>query len=334
MRAAAPLAALLLAAAPGLAAAQEFSVQINESAANAAGIDPAAAEAQLNSAADTSLKVGEQLAFMDQMARATALSTRGMGVDYATNPEKFVFGLSFGSAVSGAGPQFSRGGIDLPEGGFAGALSAMAGVNLGMKADEDSFARRVRLYANGFYARPVYEPFRGTVLNYGGHLQLQVLRPRDGEVVEWGGLALTTGYQQTIFQMDLEDEIPIDTGDVRWDATGTYAIDSSAQTVPVELSTNLRVLVATAFVGAGADVHIDSLATSELSLEGDIAVSANDATIGSAALSLSESGAAELVVPRVFFGLQADIFFVKAYGQVNVGLNDSFGGHLGLRVAM
>lgn len=328
-----PLTAAL-ALAPGVAAAQEFQIQINEAAANAAGIDPAAAEAQLNSAADTTLKVGEQLAFMDQMARATALSTRGMGVDYASNPEKFVFGFSFGSAVSGAGAQFSRGGIDLPEGGFAGSLSAMAGVNLGMSADEDAFARRVRLYANGFFARPEYEPFAGTVVNYGGHLQFQVLRPRDGEVVEWGGLALTSGYQQTIFRMDLQDDIPIDTGDIRWDADGTYAIDASAQTVPIEVSTNLRLLVATAFVGMGADINLDNVATSELELSGDIKASANDATIGTAALTMSESGVGDFLVPRAFFGLQADIFFVKAYGQLNVGFNDSFGGHLGMRVAL
>ena len=328
------VATLAAVALPSVAAAQDLQVQIDPAAAQRAGIDSDQAEADLRASTDTSLKVDDQRAFLDQMAHATALSTRGMGVDYASNPQKVVFGMSFGTAVSGAGAQFGRGGIELPEGGFAGGLSAMVGVNLGAGAEDDSFARRLRLYGNGFYARPTYAPFRGTVLNYGGHLQVQVLRHRDGDVVEWGGLALTTGFQETRFSMDLEDGIPIDTGDVEWDATGAYGIDAVSRSVPVELSTNLRLLVATAFVGFGVDTNLTSVAQSDLSLEGDLTAGPNDTKIGTASLTLADSGVGDFVVPRAFAGLQADIFFVKAYGQLNIGFNDSFGGHLGLRVAL
>ena len=182
-------AATLFAALPTAAAAQELQIEFDRAAAQDAGVDPDEAEAQLRASADTTLKVADQQAFLEQMAHATALSTRGMGVDYASNPQKFVFGMSFGSAVSGAGAQFARGGVDLPEGGFAGGLSAMAGINLGVGAEEDSFARRLRLYANGFYARPSYAPFRGTVVNFGGHLQVQLLRHRDGDATAHGPLA-------------------------------------------------------------------------------------------------------------------------------------------------
>ena len=89
-----------------VSAAQAQDIQIDLSQGAAAGIDTGSAEAQLRQAADTTLKLADQAAFLDEMAKATALSTRGLGVDYASNPEAFVFGIGFGSAVNAAGAQF------------------------------------------------------------------------------------------------------------------------------------------------------------------------------------------------------------------------------------
>ena len=316
-----------------VSAAQAQEVQVDLSQGAAAGFDTAPAETQLVQAADAALKLTNQAAFLDEMAKATALSTRGLGVDYASNPEAFVFGIGFGSAVNAAGAQLGRGELDLPEGGFAGAVSFMAGLNLGMGASEDdAFGKRFRVYAHGMYWTPEYEPFAGTIVNYGGHLQIQVVRPRIGEALEWGGLALTSGYQRTSFSMDLSSPIPIDAGQLVWNADGQYSISSMAESVPIEVSTNLRVLVATAYVGGGADVNLQSAASSELVLTGEIEAS-NGTVLGSASVTDAAAGAGDFIVPRVFMGLQADLMMIKLFGQLNVGFENSFGGHLGLRVA-
>lgn len=328
-----PVFALALSLSP-VAAAQQVVVNLDPALASGAGVDAAQAESQLASTADSTLKVGEQEDFLGQMARATALSTRGMGVDYASNPEKFVFGIGFGSAVNGAGAQFGRGGLAVPEGGFAGSVSVMGGLNLGMGAEDDkAFGKRFRLYAHGMYWTPGYEPFQGTIVNYGGHLQVQVVRPLLGDVVEWGGLALTSGYQSTRFSLDLSSPIPVESGDLTWNADGTYTISAVSESVPVELSTNLRVLVATAYVGGGVDVNVQSAADSELVLDGDVEAGGGTA-IGTATVTQQQTAQGDLVVPRVFVGLQADLLMVKLFGQLNIGFEDSFGGHVGLRVAI
>jgi hypothetical protein len=47
------------------------------------------------------------------------------------------------------------------------------------------------------------------------------------------------------------------------------------------------------------------------------------------------SGTPDAYAPRLFGGAQLNVLFFKVYGQLNVGLTDeSFGGHLGVRVAI
>ena len=140
--------------------------------------------------------------------------------------------------------------------------------------------------------------------------------------------------------LTLSSALPVETQqdgvDLSWDATGTYDVTSVSDTIPVELSTNLRILVATVYVGGGADIVNVGSATSSISLGGDINASAygQESTLGDITVSLDGEGIADEIVPRAFAGLQADILFIKAYGHLNVGFNDSFGGHVGLRVVL
>jgi len=71
-------------------------------------------------------------------------------------------------------------------------------------------------------------------------------------------------------------------------------------------------------------------------LEGPIeaTVDGQTANIGTASASLDAAGLADSVVPRVFLGAQLNLWKFRTYGQLNVGLNDSFGGHVGARLAI
>ena len=56
--------------------------------------------------------------------------------------------------------------------------------------------------------------------------------------------------------------------------------------------------------------------------------------LGRVDLSYDGTGSADGITPRVFGGVQANILMFKLYGQLNVGFNDTFGGHTGLRVVL
>ena len=124
-----------------VALAQDVVVNVDPNVADKLGIDGTAAESNLSGAIDENLNINSQQDFLEAMANAAAMSSKGMGVDYASNIKRFMFGVSFGSAVNSAGFQFGRGGRELPEGGFALQMAVMGGINLGMGRDKGFLSR-------------------------------------------------------------------------------------------------------------------------------------------------------------------------------------------------
>ena len=300
----------------------------------------------MDSAIDDALKLGTLEEFLRQMANANAIATRGMGVDYASNFKRFVVGAGIGTGVNGVGASLTRGDSGLPEGGFAFQMTVMGGLNLGMfnKAD-DSFADRVAVFGNGLImVAPESDGFGGTTKNMGAHIQIKPVLPKGNKVVGWGGLAFTTGYEFSSFRMVLKESIPIDApvGDyeMTWKADGEFAIESHTSTIPLELSTNLKLLVVSPFVGGAFDINFINSSFADGDLSGPLTADVNGETVdvGTANLVVHmidpETGghgevSGTMMTPRFFGGLQANILFLKLYGQVNVSLDESFGGHIG-----
>ncbi|MCP4809201.1 MAG: hypothetical protein GY913_12700 [Proteobacteria bacterium] len=317
--------------------AQDITVDIDQDKADAAGIDPTEFENELAATIESELRLGDQSAYLEQMARAALLSSKGMGVDYATNPQKFVIGGSVGSAVNASGARFGKGGDTLPTGGFAFQASGIAGLNLGAFAEEDSFARRFLVYGNGMVLETNGEPFAGDLLNYGGHIQFKIIKSRNEAMAEWGGLDLTAGYEYSAYTLSATKGLPIESSGTTWDATGTYTITSTTWSVPVELSTNIRVAFWTLFGGVAYDAYQNGSASSTIGLDGDITtkVQGQSMRLGSAGVTYGESAALpEFGLPRAFVGTQINIFPVKIYGHMNMALDEGFGGHAGVRVAL
>ncbi|NOY28570.1 MAG: hypothetical protein GXP62_22170 [Oligoflexia bacterium] len=319
------------------AMAQEISIQLDQSKADQLGLNAAALEADLNQQMGGQLKLGSQQEFLSQMGAANIMAAKGMGADYASNPQRFVLGGGFGTAVSAAGARFGRGAEGLPAGGFAFQASLLAGVNLGILSGNDSFLRRFMLYANGLLAETNPDPFHASATNLGAHLQFKLVRPKDHSgLFEWGGLDVTSGYEYSNYRLSLSQEFPIQADSLTWNATGNLGIGTDSTSIPIELSTNLRVFILSAYLGAAVDVSPTALSTSEISLGGPVVVDYSGATenIGTASVSLTDQGGASGTTGRLFGGAQVNILFVKVYAHLNVGLDQSFGGHLGLRLAM
>jgi hypothetical protein len=320
-------------------AATGMNITIDEGLATQMGLDPGSLEASLGGSIEDELHLGDAQAFLGAMADAQALATKGMGVDYASNFDKLMVGWSVGSGVSAGGATFDRGGQELPDYGFSFQMAGTLGLNLGVLTGGEGFLSRVVLFGHGMTLDSAGDAFGASMLNYGGHLQLRLIKPKDAEVLAWGGLAVTAGFEHAEYRLALQQALPIGAPgsglDMTWDATGDYVVTAWSDSVPFEVSTSLRVLVATVFVGAGMDYNT-GLATTAMELDGDIELAANGetVTIGHATVSRIDNGQPGPSYPRVFGGAQLNIFMVKVYGQVNAGLDEGFGGHVGLRFAL
>ena len=322
--------------------AQDISLDLDAAKAKKLGIDLAPLEQQLEDQAGDALNLADPQTFIDSMANANGIATKGMGVDYASNMKAFVIGAGFGSAVHASGFRFNRTDDYLPPGGFSFMVSAMAGINLGvLDGGAKTFLDRVRVYGNGMSLDlPSDREFGGTMYNIGVHVQLKLLRPMGNAVAKWGGFDLTTGWERSQYQLEMTHAVPIEVPleqkvTATWTADGVYQIRSLTDSIPVELSTNVRLAVITVFAGGGVDINT-ATSSSEASLSGpvDAHFQGNEENLGSASLTVGYDGVGDPVVPRGFGGLQVNLSLFKIYGQLNAGANGAVGGHLGARVAM
>jgi hypothetical protein len=324
---------------PVTLAATGIDVNIDQGLAEQLGLDAGALESSLSGAISDELRLGDAAGFLGSMADASALATKGMGVDYASNFDKIMVGWALGSGASSGGATFGKGGQELPEYGFSFQMAANAGLNLGVLSGGKGLPSHFVLFVHGMTLDTSGDTFGAHLLNYGAHLQLRLIRPKDAEVLAWGGLAFTAGYEHAEYRLSLLQAMPISAPtsgvDMGWDATGDYSIEASSDSIPLEISTNLRVLVATAFVGAGMDINT-GVARTNMELSGPIEVEleGTSQTLGNATVINAQSGNAGPDFPRVFGGVQLNVFMMKLYGQVNVGLDEGFGGHVGLRLAL
>ncbi len=312
--------------------AQSVDVEI----ASASGaFDAEALEADMEALANETLRFIDIETYLDRMADASAIATKGMGVDYAESFERVTFGGSVGTAVSGVGIGFVNGDGELPEGGFSAAVSAMAALNLGAFSGGEGALRHFRLSANGLYAPlPSGTPFNGTMFNYGGHVQIGGLGLGQGDaMVQWGGLAITGGIEGATYQLDLGQPLPIDAGGgLSWEADGEYALSSSAINVPLELSTSLKVSLARAWLGGGYDLGLTSKTAASADVDGPVTLDGTE--VGSGGANVEADGTAAPGRIRLFGGAMVSLAMIRVLAQLNVGLDDTYGGHVGVRVAL
>ncbi len=333
------LAMAAAATAPGAARAQAIELQIDEELASQLGLDADSMKDDISGVIGDELHLTDQAVFCQQMADAAVIASKGMGVEYASDFKLFTLGGSLGSGVNSGGFRFNKAGEELPDFGFAFQASAMAGVNLGVFTGGKSVLSRVRLYVNGLTMNSSGDIMQASLTNLGAHIQLKLIKPKGLAVVKWGGIDLTSGYEYAVYGLSLQQPMPISTeldgNAITWDAVGTYDISASTTSIPIELSTSLHVMMASAFLGGALDIS-DGVATNEISLEGDIVgtVADQEQTLGNALVISTGEGSVTEYSPRIFGGIELSVLWARVYGQLNVGLDNSVGGHIGLRVAL
>lgn len=313
---------------------QEVTVVLDPAAAQASGVDADEIATEIESAARTA--TGGLQGFVDEMAEANAISGRGLGVDYASNPRTFFVGYGVSVASGSSGLPVTPVSGTLPENGFGFQAAGSAGLNLGVFAPKDPFLKRIVVSANGGYMTTTTGVLESELYDLGGHVQVKVIGPFENTGFGWGGVDVTTGYEVTAYRVSITQLTPVTVSDVTWTPEGgvdVYAVDRA---VPIELSTNARISVISAYGGAAVDIHSRSDARALGDVSGPLTAwkHAESREVGSVSAH-TDLQSAELprITPRLFAGVELQASWFKLYGHFNAGLDETWSGHVGVRLA-
>jgi hypothetical protein len=281
--------------------------------------------------------------YAQQMADAQAFSTKGIGVDYAGEVENFVFGVAANLSVALDANTISDDSSSRPVGGIAPQLTIMAGLNLHFMG-----LKPVTIYGNFFTRSFSYRDFDATLRNAGFHAQINLFRPKPAKAnaaFRWAGFDLTTGIEWSQFKLSLDAGLDTDfdiTGDngsatIALASTGEYTYSSSAFSVPIELTTAVRILtVLSLYLGVGTDFQVGS-SDFEIDLDAELTGTRPDngeeVDLGDASITATAEGKPSTAKFRALLGAQVNIWKLRLFAQLNYRPVGTAGVTAGLRIA-
>jgi hypothetical protein len=327
--------------------AQTVTVRLGGQAAQAAsrlGVTTAQLQTLVKNQVSALYGLADVDEFLRLSANAASLSSKGLAVDYTTEFDRVIFGVGINGAV--ATGQSDLGSVvdvmgDALGGSFDRAVPVGAGAQLSLLAGV-RLSERLFVFANGLAYPISFSSFSGSGYNVGAHVQYRLGAGLGSEVLaEWGGLVLTTGIELSRASISLEDGLeapaPLSADfDVRTNATGTLTLTEEALTIPLELTTSVRLLsFLTVFAGVGADVQLGQ-ATFGLDVDATLTgvSGATEYALGTATAVYEGTSDADDVMFRVLAGVELGVGPVHVYTQANLLPKDlSLGLAAGLRMA-
>ncbi len=327
---------------PAVARAQ-VTVTVNlspqgQQLATALGTTPADLAMKIQNQVDTAYDTANLNGFVRSFADATTFAQRGLGVDYMSLPGSFILGVGGQVALATDGdlnPSQST------TAGFAANFSIMLGLNL-----KEWGHPRWTLYVNGFYEKGSTDRLNGAITTAGGHIQYRLVDPQRDQgvgaaILRWTGIDITSGVEFTRWSMGANDTITNDytvqagTGstDLSVASTGTFDLKSNALTVPIELTTGLRIVeLISVYGGVGFD-FTEGKADLDANLTG--AMKTPDGTnVGTVTISGTGSNTAS---PGNFYGLagvQLNLWALKIFSQVNLSPEPAASLAFGVRLVL
>ena len=316
------------------------------------GIDPAQLEDELTTHVNDALDDVDLSTYLVSLGAANDIASKGLGVDYASMLKAGVVGVGGGVAFNSEG---ATSGLDdltddanrLRTRGFGFQASVMGGVNFAWLPGPESGPAdlgRVTLFANYMAVRSGPDaPYQAQVSSVGVHLKYKVFPPVEtSPQVTWIGMDAITGWERSTYTTELTSLLGVDTTfdryQVSWIGSGGFDATLYNRSIPLEVSTGLRVLVVTLYSGLGLDFSKGG-AEAEVRLDGDLEATIPDVVsetqdAGSASVTISDSAEFTGTARRLFLGLQLDILWCRVYAHGNISTNRSAGAHAGIRLAL
>jgi hypothetical protein len=250
-------------------------------------------------------------------ASTTAISDRGLGVDYAvTGHDRMV-----GAVANGAVPTDPSLASTNVIGGFIFNFGVMAGANLGRWG-----APRWTVFVNGFYEAAGYKDLEGHLTTGGAHLQYRVLAGAGHGLVRWTGLDVTTGLELANWKISTkQDSLSInfkvenpDTGMAEhlvFQATGVMNVEANSLTVPLEVTSGIRVGERLTLYGGGGLDLTSAKATIDVNLVGELYIRTNMEDVGHATIAASGQASPSSITAHALAGLQVELPHANIYTQ-------------------
>ncbi len=271
---------------------------------------------------------------IDQLLRAfadtTSFSQRGLGIDYDVDPGDILVG----AAVAGIHGDVAIGTTNKLLGGSIINYSAHGGVNLGRWAHP-----RWTVFASGFYQTQTIHGLTGRLLTFGGHVQYQAV-PARGTSVRWTGVAATSGLEYARLTMGTSNSIeshftaqgPSEHATIHMSSTGTLDVLTSTVTIPVEVTTGVRLGgVLAMYAGGGIDLTTgDSTITAQLNSV--LSINSDHLPVGDAVITGSGENSASPVNVHALAGVAVHTRHVRVFLQGALAPGE-LAAALGLRMA-
>jgi hypothetical protein len=272
-----------------------------------------------------------QTAHIDGLLRAfantAAFSDRSAGVAYLVDHSDILVGVLATGALSSD--------ASLGTGTFVGGaivnLAVTAGVNLG-RWDHPAWT----VFANGFYESQTVHGLDGHLTTTGAHVQRKVVAASE----RWAGVDVTSGLEYA--RWTVGEAMPIHTHFtvtgtnnqkkvIDYLAAGTLDVRADTYSVPIEVTTGVRLGVLGLYGGGGLDLTFGSSDISAV-LTGDLTVNKEMTPIGTAKITATGSSGPDSLGVHAFGGIELHTRHVRVFlqGAIAPGENAVT---LGLRVA-
>lgn len=260
--------------------------------------------------------------FIRSFANATSFASRGTGVDYAPLFRNLEVGLTvnLAAAVDGLDPAKD------PAAGIAPNLALMAGLNLAHWGHPE-----LGLYVHGMHQpSATVDSLTGSISNVGGHVQYHLFFPKAGAstlLFLWSGLHLTAGVEYSRWSLQLEHDLTRDVAvagatastTLTTTANGTFDLQASSLTIPIELTTSARIAY---FVGLYGGIGLDlqyGKANANATLAGDVRgispTTGAPIDVGTATITMSGESGPTAVAYHVLAGVEANVWRLKLFTQ-------------------
>jgi hypothetical protein len=326
-------------------ASSDVSITLNEDGKRLAqelGLDLETFEQDVETKVTGALQLSEVQRFLRSFANASSFSSRGIGVDYASNSERYVLGFAANIAVSAD----LGGDDDVPTVGVAPNFTLMGGVNLRRWKHPE-----LTLFGNLFHYDADSGALHGGITSLGLHAQYKLFTPTSGvarHFARWGGLDLTGGVELARWDLglggDLSQSFDVGTeggasSEITAAVGGRFDLGATTVTMPIEVTTNVRLLyVLGLYAGAGLDVQVGAAEISA-GTSGSLRATRPGSpemieTIGEVSASAQGSNSPSALGYHLLFGAQLNLWRLKIFAQASVQPISDISVAAGMRVVL
>jgi hypothetical protein len=267
---------------------------------------------------------------IDELLRAfantAAFAQRGLGVDYDVDAGDVFIGVG----AAGVHGDVAIGTTNQLLGGSIVNFSLLVGANLSRWQ-----APRWTAFANGFYETTTIHGLEGHLLTLGAHAQYQLVQPTQPSRARWTGVAATTGLEYAKWTVGTASSIeshfiaegPNDRSSIHMSSTGTLDVDTTTFSVPLEVTTGVRLIdLFTLYTGGGAALTTGD-STISAQLDSLLTINSDNIPVGTATITGSGESSPSALSLHAIAGFMihtrhARIFLQGAFapGELSIGL--------------